>query len=52
LIDAMATGHVNPFGPSGPEGDALLAGTSVSGEAFHNKATTSSLEVKAWRSEE
>jgi iron complex outermembrane receptor protein len=47
LIDAMATGLVNPFGPSGPEGDALLASTSTSGEAFHNKAITSSLEAKA-----
>lgn len=47
LIDAMATGLVNPFGPSGPEGDALLAGASRSGEAFHNKATTNSLEIKA-----
>jgi iron complex outermembrane receptor protein len=47
LIDAMATGLVNPFGPSGPQGDALLAGTSVSGEAFHNKAITSSLAAKA-----
>jgi iron complex outermembrane receptor protein len=47
LIDAMATGLVNPFGPSGPEGQALLAGAVWSGEYFHDKATTSSLEAKA-----
>ena len=46
LIDALATGLVNPFGPSGPEGDALLAGTTWSGEFFHSKAVTSSLELK------
>jgi iron complex outermembrane receptor protein len=47
LIDAMATGLVNPFGPSGPEGDALLAGAAWSGEIRHDKAITSSLEAKA-----
>jgi iron complex outermembrane receptor protein len=47
LADAMASGLVNPFGPSGPEGEALLAGAAWSGEALHDKAITSSLEVKA-----
>src|SRR5207249_135522 len=47
LIDAMATGLVNPFGASGPEGDALLASTMVSGAFSHTKATTSSFEAKA-----
>jgi iron complex outermembrane receptor protein len=47
LIDAMRTGLVNPFGPSGPEGEALLAGAAWSGELFHDKAITSSLEAKA-----
>ena len=47
LIDAMWTGFVNPFGPSGPEGEALLAGATWSGELFHDKAITSSLEAKA-----
>ena len=47
LIDAMATGLVNPFGPSGPEGEALLARAAWSGELFHDKAITSSLEAKA-----
>jgi iron complex outermembrane receptor protein len=47
LIDAMWTGLVNPFGPSGPEGEALLAGAAWSGELFHDKAITRSLEAKA-----
>ncbi len=47
LIDAMATGLVNPFGPSGPEGEALLSGAAWSGELVHDKAITSSLEAKA-----
>jgi len=50
LIDAMATGLINPFGPSGPEGDALLASTEApSGEAFRNKAISRSFEAKASR---
>jgi iron complex outermembrane receptor protein len=47
LVDALATGLVNPFGPSGPEGEALLAGVAWSGDFFHDKAITSSLEFKA-----
>ena len=47
LIDAMATGLVNPFGPSSPQGEALLAGAAWSGDFFHDKAVTSSLEVEA-----
>jgi len=47
LIDAMWTGLVNPFGPSGPAGEALLAGTAWSGELFHDKAITRSIEAKA-----
>ena len=49
LLAAMATGLINPFGPSGPEGDALLASTEAPGEVFHDKATTNSFEVKASR---
>jgi iron complex outermembrane recepter protein len=45
LLDAMATGLINPFGPSGPEGDALLASTQVYG-AFHS-ATGSTLLIDA-----
>ena len=40
LNEAMATGLVNPFGPSGPEGDALLAATQVSGKFHSAKGTT------------
>ena len=47
LIDAMWTGLVNPFGPSGPQGEALLAAAAWSGELFHDKSTTTSLEAKA-----
>ena len=49
LLAAMATGLINPFGPSGAEGDALLASTEAPGEVFHNKGTTNSVEVKASR---
>jgi iron complex outermembrane receptor protein len=47
LFDAFATGLVNPFGPSGPEGDALLRSAERSGEAFHDRAVANSIEVKA-----
>jgi len=40
IVDAMATGLVNPFGSSGPEGDALLAGTQRSGKAHWATGTT------------
>jgi len=49
LNEAMATGLVNPFGPSGPEGDALLAATQVSGEVHTAKGTTLDLLVKGSR---
>jgi iron complex outermembrane receptor protein len=47
LMDAMATGLLNPFGASGPEGEALLASATWSGDAFRDKAITSSFEAKA-----
>lgn len=49
LNDAMATGLVNPFGPSGPEGDALLAATQVSGKVHTAKGTTLDFLVKGSR---
>ena len=49
LIGAIATGLVNPFGPSGPEGEALLRNAEVSGEHFHAKAITRSFEAKGSR---
>ena len=47
--EAMATGLVNPFGPSGPRGDALLAATQVSGEFHTAKGTTVDFLVKGSR---
>ena len=49
LIDAMATGLVNPFGPSGPEGDALLASTQISGETHTATGATLDFLAKASR---
>jgi iron complex outermembrane receptor protein len=45
LIAAFATGLINPFGPSGPEGDALLAATQLSGEAHTATGTTVQLDL-------
>jgi len=45
LFEAMATGLVNPFGASGPEGNALLAGTQVSGDAHTARGTAIQLEA-------
>jgi iron complex outermembrane receptor protein len=49
LRDAMLTGLINPFGPSGPEGDALLVGTQVTGETHSAKGTTLDFLAKASR---
>jgi len=49
LTQALATGLVNPFGPSGPEGDALLQGTSISGDFHSAKGTTWLFDAKASR---
>jgi len=45
LIEAFATGLINPFGPSGPDGDALPAGTQLSGEAHTATGTTVQFDV-------
>ncbi len=42
----FATGLINPFGPSGPEGDALLAATQLSGEAHTATGTTVQLDAQ------
>ena len=42
LIPAMATGLINPFGPSGPEGQALLASTLFHGTLTSSEGTTRS----------
>src|SRR5207249_3440962 len=49
LTDAMATGLVNPFGPSGPEGDALLRGTTINGDFHSAEGTTWLVDAKASR---
>jgi iron complex outermembrane receptor protein len=49
MIAAMATGLINPFGPSGPEGDALLASTQVSGDLHDAKGSTALADAKASR---
>ena len=46
LDRAMATGLVNPFGTSGPEGNALLAGAQVIGDGHFAKGTTSSIDAR------
>ncbi|MGE5105711.1 MAG: TonB-dependent receptor [Betaproteobacteria bacterium] len=49
LNEAMATGLVNPFGPSDPQGDALFATTQVGGETHTAKGTTLDFLVKGSR---
>ncbi|HKU87200.1 MAG TPA: TonB-dependent receptor [Casimicrobiaceae bacterium] len=49
LADALATGRVNPFGPSGPEGDALLAGASIGGDFHRAKGSTWLIDFNASR---
>ena len=47
--NAFASGIINPFGPSGPEGLALLAAAKVNDLARHSRGTTDSFDVKATR---
>jgi iron complex outermembrane receptor protein len=47
LLDAMATGLVNPFGASGAAGDALLAGTQAGGDFHDAHGTTWLAEARA-----
>jgi iron complex outermembrane receptor protein len=49
LSAAFATGLLNPFGPSGPEGDALLAGSEVRGLSRESKGLTQSIDVRGVR---
>jgi iron complex outermembrane receptor protein len=49
MLSAMGTGLVNPFGPSGPAGNALLAGTQIFGETHSAKGTTLDLQLKGSR---
>ncbi len=49
LSAALATGLVNPFGPSGPEGDALLEGTVIGGNSRVAVGRTQQLDLRASR---
>ncbi len=47
--DAFASGKINPFGPSGAEGLALLAAAKVNDVARRSRGTTESFDIKATR---
>jgi iron complex outermembrane receptor protein len=47
LLPALATGLINPFGPSAPEGDALLASTQVTGDMHDGHGRTWSVDAHA-----
>lgn len=50
LFDAAFTsGKINPFGPSGADGQALLKAAKISDAARHSRGTTDSLDAKASR---
>jgi len=49
FLPAFATGLINPFGPSGPEGNALLAGTQIVGDVHDGKGTTLAIDGNASR---
>jgi iron complex outermembrane receptor protein len=46
---AFLSGKINPFGPSGPEGLALINAAKVSDPARHSVGTTDSVDFKASR---
>jgi iron complex outermembrane recepter protein len=47
--NAVATGNINPFGPSDAAGIALLNSTKVSDNARASRGTTKSLDIKGSR---
>jgi iron complex outermembrane receptor protein len=50
LFDAaFLSGKINPFGPSGSDGAALLNAAKISDRARHSRGTTDSLDFKASR---
>ena len=49
IVPAIATGLINPWGPSGPEGSALLASTAYSGTPQTADGTTSLVNAFASR---
>ena len=44
--EAMGTGLINPFGPSGPEGDALESSTAIGGSMRSAKGTTDAIDAR------
>jgi iron complex outermembrane receptor protein len=49
ISSAFATGLLNPFGPSGPEGDALLAASELRGVSREASGLTQSADLRAVR---
>ena len=49
LGEAFATGLINPFGDSGPQGNALLASTQTHGRSREARGTTDSVDLRASR---
>ena len=47
LVPAMRTGLINPFGPSGPEGQALLEASEYTGTPHDSEGTTSAINAFA-----
>jgi len=47
FVPAFATGLINPFGPSGAEGNALLAGAQIVDDVHDAKASTIGIDAKA-----
>ena len=47
ILAALATGLINPFGPSTAAGDALLASTQIVGDLHQGKGTTLDLDFRA-----
>jgi iron complex outermembrane receptor protein len=49
LIEGIAAGDINPFGPSGAKGRALLDSIQVNDEVRHARGTMDSVDFKASR---
>ena len=49
LSAAFKTGLLNPFGPSGPEGDALLAASELRGLSRESTGLTQSIDLRGVR---
>jgi iron complex outermembrane receptor protein len=49
LSAAFKTGLLNPFGPSGPEGDALLAASELRGLSRESTGSTQSIDLRGVR---